>query len=183
MLIKTLSPLTIQIGTASTEIPAGDIERVPIPVGKALVNAGHATRALEPVARWAGDKPAAVTVTDISLEDASTFGNSVRVACNRRVIATTHTIGESPSLANVRDLIRLTSRAEWVPQTVADAIVAAGAGERVPWWVEKADTYDHTAAPVEVSVEDTPTDPHRANLGNDAGSSVHPWTAGNGEYI
>lgn len=183
MLIKTTAPLTITIGSFTTTIPAGDIERVPVAVGKALINAGHASRTLETPAGWAGDKPSTVTVSSITLEDASTFGDSVRIACSRRAVATTHTIGETPSLANVRDLIRLANRAEWVPATVADAIIAAGAGERVPWFTDEAAAFDHAADPVEVWAEDTPTDPGRARLGNDPAASLHPWSAENGEHI
>lgn len=182
MLIRTLAPLTIEIGAYTTTIPAGDIERVPPAIGRALVKAGHGGK-LEITAGWAGDKPAPVTITDITLEDASQFGDSVRIACNRRVIATTHTIGETPSLANVRDLFRLTNRAEWVPQTVAAEIINANAGERVPWWVEAAAAYDHTSDPVYLSVADTPTDPDRASRGNQEGITIHPWSAERGEYL
>ncbi|SOE18847.1 hypothetical protein SAMN05877838_3791 [Hoeflea halophila] len=183
MLIRTLAPLVIQIGSFNTTLPAGDIERAPPAIGRALVNAGHATRELEVPAGWAGDKPAPVTITDLALEDASAFGDSVRIAASRRVTASTYTIGTAPTLANQRDLIRLSSRAEWVPVTVAAEIIAAGAGERVPWFVDKATAFDHAADPVEVWAEDTPTDPHRARLGNDPAASVHPWSADNGEFV
>ncbi len=179
MLIRTTADLTIEIGAHTTEIPENTIERVPLAVGKVLINSGHATRTLEIPAGFAGDKPAPVTVSDLALEDASQFGDGVRIACNRRVVASTYTIGTAPTLANQRDIFRLTSRAEWVPVTVADAIIAAGAGERVPWFTDEAAAFNHSADPVEVWAEDTPTDPLRPGLGNDPAASVHPWTAGN----
>lgn len=182
MPIRTRAPLIIEIGAHTTTIPAGDILQAPPKIEHSLVLAGLGGE-LEIPSGWAGDKPSPVTVSDISLEDASSFGDSVRIACNKRVVATTHTIGETPSLANQRDIFRLTNRAAWVPQTVAAAIIAAGACERAPWFVEKAAAFDHTADPVEVWAEDTPTDPHRPRLGNDPAASLHPWSADNGEHL
>lgn len=180
MLIKTLAPLEITIGAASTEIPAHAITDVPPAIAATLRQADHATSELEDK-RLPSDLPTAtVEITHLDAADASTDGDRVRIAANRFLVASTYAIGTAPALANQRDVFRVNAGCQWVPATVAEAIIAAGAGERAPWFCEtSADAgvaFDDDAAPLNLWAEDTPTDPLRPRLGNAPKATVHLWS-------
>ncbi|KJS13692.1 MAG: hypothetical protein VR78_11005 [Hoeflea sp. BRH_c9] len=181
MLIKTLAPLEITIGAASIEIAAYAVIDVPPSIAFSLRQAGHATDELETAPLPSALPVAPVTITDLDADEASERGGFVRIAVNRFVLASTHAIGTPADLANLRAVYRINELCAWVPATVAEAIVTAGAGQRVPWFVQtSADagiTFDPTAAPLEPWAEAAPTDRLRQRLGNSPDATLHPWTA------